>query len=73
MGAMNAVITEKLRVDDHHGIRMTDARLVPGDEVEVIVRPLPKTPRGFLQTALSMNLDLPADYSVSYEDQIRNP
>lgn len=67
---MNTVITEKIRVDDQHGIRITDMRLIPGEEVEVIVRPAQKQPKGFLQTALSMNLDLPADYSVTYELQL---
>ncbi len=68
---MNTVITEKIRVDDQHGIRITDMSLIPGEEVEVIVRPAQKQPKGFLQTALSMNLDLPADYSVTYEQQLR--
>jgi hypothetical protein len=65
-----AVITERIRVDAHHAVHIVDTRLVPGEEVEVIVRPTQKTP-SFLKTALSMNLDLPADYSVTYEDRIR--
>jgi hypothetical protein len=69
--AMNAVITERLRVDAHHAVHIIDPRLVPGEEVEVIVRPAQKTGRSFLKTALAMNLDLPADYSVTYEDHIR--
>lgn len=69
---MNAtVITERIRVDAHHAVHIVDTRLVPGEEVEVIVRPTQKTGSGFLKTALSMNLDLPADYSVTYEDPIR--
>lgn len=68
---MNAVITERLRVDAHHAVHLVDARLVPGEEVEVIVRPAHKKGSGFLTTALGLNLDLPADYSVSYEDHIR--
>lgn len=67
---MNAVITEKILVDDQHSIRLVDDRLVPGEEVEVIVRPAQKIPKSFLQTALAMNLDLPEDYSVTYEDVI---
>ena len=35
---MNAVITERIFVDAQHGIRIVDDRLVPGEEVEVIVR-----------------------------------
>jgi hypothetical protein len=68
---MNAVITETIRVDNQHTIRIMDSRLVPGEEVEVIVRPAQKTAKGFLDTALSLNLDLPADYSVTYEDQLK--
>jgi hypothetical protein len=68
---MNAVITETIRVDNQHAIRVMDSRLVPGEEVEVIVRPAQKAPKGFLDTALSLNLDLPADYSVTYEDQLK--
>ena len=71
---MNAVITETIRVDAHHAVHLVDVRLVPGEEVEVVVRAAHsphKSTDGFLKTALSMNLDLPADYSVTYEDQIR--
>ena len=68
---MNAVITETIRVDDEHTIRIADIRMVPGEEVEVIVRPAQKSAKGFLQTALAMNLDLPVDYSVTYEDRIK--
>ena len=68
---MNAVITEIIRVDAHHGVHVVDARLVPGEEVEVIVRSAQKANKSFLKTALGMNSDLPADYSVSYEEHIR--
>jgi hypothetical protein len=69
--AMDTVMTERIRVDDNHGIRIMDLRLTPGAEVEVIVRTAtPKTSKSFLQTALAMNLDLPADYSVAYEQQL---
>jgi hypothetical protein len=68
---MNTVITERIRVDAHHAVHLVDLRLVPGEEVEVLVRPAQKTTKGFLQTALSLNLDTPPDYSVAYEDVIR--
>jgi hypothetical protein len=68
---MNAVITETIRVDNQHAIRIMDNRLVPGEEVEVIVRPAQRVRKSFLETALSLNLDLPADYSVTYEDQLK--
>lgn len=66
-----AVITGRIRVDAHHAVHIIDPRLVPGEEVEVIVRPAQKPANGFLKTALGMNLDLPADYSVTYEDNLR--
>jgi hypothetical protein len=70
--AMDTVIAQRIRVDANHGIRIMDMRLTPGTEVEVIVRsPTPKTNKSFLQTALAMNLDLPADYSVAYEQQLQ--
>jgi hypothetical protein len=69
---MDTVIAQKIRVDDNHGIRIMDTRLTPGTEVEVIVRSTtPKASKSFLQTALAMNLDLPADYSVAYEQQLQ--
>jgi hypothetical protein len=66
-----AVITERIRVDAHHAVHIIDARLVPGEEVEVIVRPAQAKGKSFLKTALGMDLDLPADYSVTYEDHLR--
>ncbi len=66
---MNPVIVEKTRVDDHHGINIVDARLVPGEEVEVVVRTMHKT--GFLNTARTMNIDTPVDFSVRYEELLR--
>lgn len=66
---MDAVITERIRVDAMHSISMVDLRLIPGEEVEVLVRRPMKM--GFLQTAQSMQLDTPTDFSVSYEEQIR--
>ena len=33
---MNAVITEKVRVDARHATGITDPRLVPGEEIEVV-------------------------------------
>jgi hypothetical protein len=68
---MNDVITETIRVDNQHAVRITDDRLIPGEEVEVIVRPRKKMELGFLETALSLNLDLPADYSIAYEAHLK--
>ena len=71
---MNAVITEKTRVDARHAISITDARLVPGEEVEVIVRSTSaaNTPSPSLwELASTLGIDAPADYSVNFEQVLR--
>ena len=71
---MNAVITEKARVDAHHAITIVDQRLVPGDEVEVVVRPAnaanASTP-SLWELAATLSVDAPADYSVNFEQVLR--
>ena len=74
---MNAVITEKTRVDAHHAITLVDQRLVPGEEVEVIVRPAKaanaakaSTP-SLWELAATLSVDAPADYSVNFEQVLR--
>lgn len=71
---MNAVITEKTRVDAQRAIRISDPRLVPGEEVEVVVRsanaanmPAPS----LWELAATLNVDAPADYSVNFEQALR--
>ena len=67
---MNAVITEKTRVDARHAISITDPRLVPGEEVEVIVRSTSaantRSP-SLWELATTLSIDAPADYSVNFE------
>ena len=71
---MNAVITEKTRVNARHAISITDPRLVPGEEVEVIVRSTSaaNTPSPSLwELAATLGIDAPADYSVNFEQVLR--
>lgn len=71
---MDAVITERLRVDARHAVHITDSRLVPGEEVEVIVRPATKQPAtvaNLLDLAKTMRIDAPANYSVNFEQVLR--
>jgi hypothetical protein len=65
---MNAVIRERVKIDQEGTVIVSDGRLHRGDEVEVIVRPA----RGskFLQTARNLSIDAPADFSLSYEDSL---
>jgi hypothetical protein len=66
---MNAVIRERIKIDQEGTVVVSDSRLHWGDEVEVIVRPA----RGskFLHTARSLSIDAPADFSLTYEDSLR--
>ena len=71
---MNAVITEKVRVDASHAIRITDLRLVPGEEVEVIVRATKATDTpvpSLWELASPLSVDAPVDYSVNFEQVLR--
>ena len=71
---MNAVITEKIRVDAGHAISIMDARLVPGEEVEVIVRSVHAAkilPLSLWALASTLSVDAPPDYSVNFEQVLR--
>jgi hypothetical protein len=69
---MGVVIRERVTVDQHGAVVVVDARLHPGDEVEVTVHSV-DTPRtaSFLKAARATCIDAPVDYSVSFEDALR--
>ena len=67
---LNPVITKKVRVDGLHGISNIDPRLVPGEEVEVVVRNALATNTdipGLRELAATLRIDAPTDYSVNFE------
>ena len=69
---MNAVIRERVTVDQRGAVVLVDARLQPGEEVEVTVRPLAKrAAASFLNTARSVSIDAPENYSATFEDTLR--
>jgi hypothetical protein len=69
---MNAVIRERVKVDQRGAVVLVDTRLQPGEEVEVIVRSLGKRgTESFLKTARSVSIDAPENYSVAFEDTLR--
>ena len=69
---MNAVIRERVTVDQRGAVVLVDARLQPGEEVEVTVRPLAKrAAASFLNTARSVSIDAPEKYSATFEDTLR--
>jgi hypothetical protein len=73
---MNAVITEKARVDVTHAIRITNLPWVPGEEVEVVVRSTAAAAAAAPILSLwdlveQVSVDAPADYSVNFEQVLR--
>lgn len=74
---MNAIIHELVCVDAQHCITLTDLRLAPCEEVELIVRPSQSssnsshTPSSLWQLSQVAKLDAPADYSVNFEQVLR--
>ena len=74
---MSAVIHEVVRVDAQHRVSLTDLRLLPGQEVELIVRPSQASssashePNSLWQLSCVRKLDAPADYSVNFEQVLR--
>jgi hypothetical protein len=71
---MNPLISERFLVDAQHRISITDKRLTPGDEVEVIVRSTSanaKPASRLLDLAQTVKIDAPADYSVNFEQVLR--
>lgn len=67
---MKSAIESRVRVDERGAVVFRDARLTPGEEVEIIVRPLsePSTPTSFLTTASSVRIDAPSDFSLRFEE-----
>ena len=65
---MNALIRERIKVDQEGTVVVSDSRLHRGDEVEVIVRLAGGSK--FLHTARGLNIDAPADFSLTYEDNL---
>lgn len=69
---MNAVIRERVTVDQRGAVVLVDARLHPGEQVEVTVRSLEKpAAMSFLDAARAVQIDAPEDYSVAFEDTLR--
>lgn len=74
---MSAVIHELVRVDAQHRVSLTDLRLLPGEEVELIVRSSQASsnavsgPNSLWQLSETRTIDAPADYSVNFEQAHR--
>jgi hypothetical protein len=68
---MNAVIREQVVVDQRGAVVIVDARLHPGEKVEVTVRSLEKpAATSFLEAARTVRIDAPENYSVALEETL---
>ncbi len=67
---MNSVIESRVRVDARGALVFQDARLTPGEEVEIIVRPVvrPPAPSSFLATASRVRIDAPSNFSERFDE-----
>lgn len=70
---MNAIVLEHVRVDAERRVAISDARLTPGDEVELVVRLVPRkdaAPAASLwELSSQISIDAPPDYSVNFEQR----
>lgn len=69
---MKSAIESRVRVDERGAVVFRDARLTPGEEVEIILRPLsePTKPTSFLVTASRVRIDAPSDFSMRFDEAI---
>lgn len=70
---MKSVIESRARVDARGALVFRDPRLVPGEEVEIIVRPLtePTAVVSFLQAARRVRIDAPGDFSERFDEPMK--
>lgn len=72
---MSIAIREHVVVDANRSVSVSNARLEPGMEAEVIVLVEDRTGAGsaysFFDTARQLGIDAPEDYSIRFEDDKR--
>lgn len=67
---MKSAIESRVRVDARGVVMFQDVRLTPGEEVEIVVRPIQpsaETP-SFLATAKRVRIDAPSDFSECFDE-----
>ena len=57
---------------DVHAAHVVGTGLVPGGKVARLAKLEQKSSYSFLRTALGMDLNLPADYSVTYKNHLKD-
>ena len=70
---MKAAIESRVRIDAAGALVFRDARLTPGEEVEIIVRPVAaRSPaESFLATAQRVRIDAPSDFSERFDESLQ--
>ena len=70
---MISMIESRVRVDVGGAVVFRDARLIPGEEVEIVLRPVsPKSAgRSFLETAQCLHIDAPSNFSLQFDESVR--
>jgi|GEM_PF-3440508 len=69
---MKAAIESRVRIDAAGALVFRDARLTPGEEVEIVVRPIAaRSPAvSFLATTQRARIDAPPDFSERFDEPI---
>lgn len=69
---MKVAIESRVRVDARGTLVFQDSRLVPGEEVEIVIRPIARTSlSSFLAVAKRVQIDAPRDYSERFDDALK--
>jgi hypothetical protein len=69
---MKSPIESRVRVNANGSVVFHDARLTPGEEVQIIVKPVQEAPPGesFLAAAKRIRIEAPADFSERFDDSL---
>lgn len=68
---MNSPVLKPVRVDAERRVAVSDVRLTPGEEVELVVRPVPRkvtaaSAGSLWELSSQISIDAPPDYSVNF-------
>jgi hypothetical protein len=67
---MKSTIESRVRVDERGALVFRDARLTPGEEVDIIVRPInvAANTASFLTTMRRVKIEAASDFSERFDD-----
>jgi hypothetical protein len=69
---MKSTIESRVRISANHSLVFHDPRLTPGEEVQIIVKPISESvaTQSFLATAKRNHIDAPADFSERFDEAL---